>query len=164
MAKTKKIKDLAAAAAPVKTLTLEEIMILETELTGVSDPQTGEVTYRGIMGQKLPLTTKFKLHKLQTEAAQIKKDTQELRKQLITSLANGKDEQGEPVVERFVKDKDGKIIVPNQLTPEFVEVNKQWEELLKQVTPITIPELKVSQFESIETDEIYMVFMSILEE
>jgi hypothetical protein len=164
MAKTKKIKDLAEAAAPVKTLTLEEIMVLETELGGATDPITGQVTFRGLMGQKLPLTIKFKLHKLHTEAAQIKKDTNQLREQLITSLATGTDEQGNPVVERFVRDEKGDALVPAQLTPQFTEVSKQWEELLQQVTPITIPHLQVSAFETVETDETYLVFMSILEE
>jgi hypothetical protein len=161
MPKTKKI----AAAVEGGSLTLEEIFVLESELAGARNQDTGEQLLQGVMAQKLSLRVKYALHLLHAKALEQKTAALKLREELIKSLANGEDEQGNPLVERFVKGENGTPAVPLTLTPEFTELNKQWNELLKETRPLSLSKsLKLSDFEHIETDEYYPVFMSILEE
>ena len=75
------------------SLKLHEFLTLETELFGVKNQQTGEVTSKGLLNEKLSLVAKFWLNELGKKVAAEKESVEKLREELIKKL--GTEEEGQ---------------------------------------------------------------------
>ena len=61
------------------TLKLSEFYQLEAELNGVTNQQTGEVLSKGLLSEKIKLTTKYWLHDLNKKVATEKESVEKLK-------------------------------------------------------------------------------------
>ena len=68
------------------SLKLHEFLTLEAELFGVKNQQTGEVTSKGLLNEKLSLVSKFWLNELGKKVASEKESVEKLREELIKKL------------------------------------------------------------------------------
>ena len=68
------------------SLKLYEFYSLEAELNGVINPQTGEVTSKGLISEKIKMATKYWLNDLSKKVVTEKEACEELKKELIFLL------------------------------------------------------------------------------
>ena len=102
------------------SLKLHEILTLEGELYGLKNQQTGEVTSKGLLNEKLSLVAKFWLNELGKKVASEKESVEKLREELIKKL--GTEEDGQIFIKMYdeVKDEEGNI-VSRSLTQNFMK-------------------------------------------
>ena len=74
------------------TLKLQEFYSLESELNGLINNQTGETVTKGLLGEKIRLTTKYWLHDLLKKVSTEKESVEKLKEELIKKY--GKEENG----------------------------------------------------------------------
>lgn len=137
------------------TLTLSEIYTLDSELGGVTDPQTGEKRMKGLLAQSLNLKTKFWLTKLKTQTAEV-----------VATVNKLKDET---VIKHGTKDENGNVSIPMMVTedevqkinPAFVAFNAEFNDLISESKELEHQEFNVDDF-NLETDENYPVFYKLL--
>jgi hypothetical protein len=113
------------------SLKLHEFLTLEAELFGVKNQQTGEVTSKGLLNEKLSLVSKFWLNELGKKVASEKESVEKLREELIKKL--GTEEEGQVFIKMYdeVKDEEGNT-VSRSLTSNFIEFNQEYEKLLSE--------------------------------
>ena len=75
------------------TLKLHEFYALDAELNGVMNQQTGEVITKGLLGEKIKLTTKYVLTDLSKKASAEKEAVEKLKEDLIKKHGD-EDEKG----------------------------------------------------------------------
>ena len=63
------------------TLKLQEFYSLESELNGVVNNQTGEVVAKGLLSEKIKLTTKYWLHDLSKKVSTEKESVEKLKEE-----------------------------------------------------------------------------------
>jgi hypothetical protein len=145
---------------------LFELLNLEAELAGATNNQTGEKIIEGLLNQKLPVVTKYHLNALVEVLASEKKTIDALRDELIKKYG--------------IEDKDGNIGISmvidtdklddkgepvKDINPAYIEFNDEYGGLLNQEKEISIPTLKLSELEKIETKDNYiLVFKHLIEE
>jgi hypothetical protein len=116
-----------------QSLKLFELLNLEAELSGATNPQTGEKILEGLLNQKLPVVTKYHLNILLSNLSAEKKTIDSLRDELIKK--HGKeDENGNigisMVIETGELNDKGEPI--KDINPAYIEFNDEYGELLNQ--------------------------------
>ena len=74
------------------SLKLYEFYNLEAELNGVTNQQTGEVTSKGLLAEKLKLTTKYWIGDLAKKAAAEKEAVEAIKHDLIKKHGEAADQ------------------------------------------------------------------------
>ena len=122
------------------TLKLHEIYTLHAELNGLVNNQTGKVISKGLLGEKLKLSTKY----------------------WITELT--KDENGNISIPRFINivKNEEEQITSADINPKFVEFEKEFNNLLQEEKTLEHKEFKLADFENIETEGIYTIFFKLV--
>jgi hypothetical protein len=134
-------------------LKMEEILQLNYELNGMVITKDGvqEELSKGLLKQKTSMKNKLyfqRLNKLVQGEVKIFEDTQ---KELFKS---------------FGEEKDGEVVIPTEKIEEF---NKEYKEVLAseiEINPSTLwsSNLTIEDLSSIETEEIYPVFMKLVDQ
>jgi uncharacterized membrane protein YheB (UPF0754 family) len=137
-------------------LSLSEILTLEAELNGFTNPQTGEKILDGLMKQKLGLGIKYRLTKLSEELKAEKAILDSLKDELIKEY--GEEEDGQISVNVF-GDKEG-----NKINPKFIQFQEKYGELLSEKKDITYSPISLSDIESIVSDDSYNVLFKLIQE
>jgi len=153
------------------TLTLGEIYTLESELNGSTNQQTGEVTSKGLLSQKLSLLQKYWLTDLSQNLQEIKKTVDSLRNDLIMKYGE-KNDQGNYTIPIAIdkKDESGEVLLDDnknpikELNPNFQEFNTEMTTLLQETREIEHYSFTIESFEKIETEESYVIFFKLLSE
>ena len=149
-----------------QSLKLFELLNLEAELAGATNPQTGEKILEGLLNQKLPVVTKYHLNILLSNLSAEKKTIDSLRDELIKK--HGKeDENGNigisMVIETGELNDKGEPV--KDINPAYIEFNDEYGELLGQEREIQVPQIKLSDLDKIETKDNYiLVFKHLIEE
>jgi uncharacterized membrane protein YheB (UPF0754 family) len=138
------------------TLKLNEILTLEAELNGFTNPQTGEKVLEGFLKEKLNLATKYRLTKLSEELKKEKAILDGLRDDLIKEY--GTEENGQISIQMFEDKEQGKI------NPKFVEFQSKYTELLDEEKSIDYTPLTISDLDKIESNENYSILFKLIEE
>jgi uncharacterized membrane protein YheB (UPF0754 family) len=138
------------------TLKLHEILTLEAELNGFTNPQTGEKVLEGFLKEKLNLATKYRLTKLSEELKKEKSILDDLRDELIKEY--GTEEDGQTTIKMFEDKKQTKI------NPKFVEFQSKYTELLDEGKVIDYTPLTISDLDKIESNENYSVLYKLIQE
>lgn len=133
-------------------LTLTEIYGLESELFGLTNPQSGEVIIKGLLSQSLTLKNRYWLSRLGESIQAEKKAVDTLRDSLITELGS-EDEKGNFFLNPMIDEK------PN---PNFIKFQEELSSLLKEEKEISHSVFTLDQFENLETTEHYPVFFKLL--
>jgi uncharacterized membrane protein YheB (UPF0754 family) len=138
------------------TLKLNEILTLEAELNGFTNPQTGEKVLEGFLKEKLNLATKYRLTKLSEELKKEKAILDGLRDDLIKEY--GTEEEGQTSIKMFEDKKQTKI------NPKFIEFQSKYTEFLDEDKVIDYTPLTISDLDKIESNENYSVLFKLIQE
>lgn len=138
------------------TLKLHEILTLEAELNGFTNPQTGERVLEGFLKEKLNLGTKYRLTKLSEELKKEKAILDGLRDELIKEYGEEKD--GQISIPTFEDKKQTKV------NPKFIEFQSKYTQLLDEDKTVDYTPLAISELEKIESNENYSILFKLIEE
>ena len=143
------------------SLKLHEFLTLEAELFGVKNQQTGEVTSKGLLNEKLSLVSKFWLNELGKKVASEKESVEKLREELIKKL--GTEEEGQVFIKMYdeVKDEEGNT-VSRSLTSNFIEFNQEYEKLLSEEKELEYRPFELSELANVETEGNLNVFFKLV--
>jgi hypothetical protein len=143
------------------SLKLHEFLTLEAELFGVKNQQTGEVTSKGLLNEKLSLVSKFWLNELGKKVAAEKESVEKLREELIKKL--GTEEEGQVFIKMYdeVKDEEGNT-VSRSLTSNFIEFNQEYEKLLSEEKELEYRSFDLSELANVETEGNLNVFFKLV--
>lgn len=145
------------------TLKLHEIYSLHSELNGLVNNQTGEIISKGILGEKLKLSTKYWVTELAKTVNDEVKNIDKIKDESIKKYGDI-DEKGNIFLPRFintVKNEEGKII-SGDINPKIIEFEKEFNNFLQEEKIIEYKKLKLSDFEDIETEGIYTTFFKLV--
>jgi hypothetical protein len=143
------------------SLKLHEFLTLEAELFGVKNQQTGEVTSKGLLNEKLSLVSKFWLNELGKKVASEKESVEKLREELIKKL--GTEEEGQVFIKMYdeVKDEEGNT-VSRSLTSNFIEFNQEFDKLLNEEKDLEYRPIELSELANVETEGNLNVFFKLI--
>jgi hypothetical protein len=145
------------------SLKLHEYYTLEAELNGVVNQQTGQVVSKGLLGEKIKLTTKYWITDLAKKAVAEKEAVEKIKEELIKKHGET-DEQGGisiPMYINIITDEEGQI-VSREVNPKFVEFQNEFNALLDEEREVEHNAFKLEEFESVESDANYQVFFKLI--
>ncbi len=145
------------------TLKLSEFYQLDAELNGVISPSTGEKLSKGLLSEKVKLTTKYWLTDLSKKTV-VEKEAIELVKNDLIKKYGETDEQGNisiPFYTNIVKDEEGNT-VSQELNSKMVEFQNEFNSLLDETREIEHKGFKLEELESIETVDNYPVCFKLI--
>jgi len=145
------------------TLKLSEFYQLEAELNGVVNQSTGETLSKGLLGEKIKLTTKYWLHDLNKKVAAEKESVEKLKEELIKKY--GKEENGAisiPLYINEVIDEDTKEVTSREVNPDFIKFQNDFNALLQEERELEYRVFKLEEFEGVETDGVYNTFFKLV--
>ena len=145
------------------TLKLHEFYALDAELNGVMNQQTGEVIAKGLLGEKIKLTTKYWLTDLSKKAAAEKEAVEKLKEDLIKKHGE-EDEKGGvsiPMYINIVTNEQGET-TSKEVNPKFVEFQNAFNTLLQEEKELEYKAFKLEEFESVESDGVYNTFFKLV--
>lgn len=147
------------------TLKLSEFYQLEAELNGVVNQQTGETLAKGLLSEKIKLTTKYWLHDLNKKVAAEKESVEKLKEELIKKYGKEDKENGAisiPVYINEVIDDETKEVVSREINPDFVKFQNDFNALLSEERELEYKGFKLEEFDSVETDDVYNTFFKLI--
>ena len=145
------------------TLKLSEFYQLEAELNGLSNQQTGEVISKGLLSEKIKLTTKYWLSDLNKKVAAEKESVEKLKEELIKKY--GKEENGAisiPLYINEVIDEDTKEVTSREVNPDFIKFQNDFNALLQEERELEYRSFKLEEFEGVETEGVYNTFFKLV--
>jgi hypothetical protein len=160
------------------TLKLHEFYNLEAELNGVINQQTGEVVAKGLLSEKIKLTTKYWLSDLVKKVSAEKQAVEALKEELIKKHGeqdeNGSvsipmyidkvDENGNAVTTKVKKEDGQEEEVPVKLyNPKFIDFQNDFNALLQEERELEHKPFKLDEFENVESDGVYTTFFKLVE-
>ena len=147
------------------TLKLSEFYQLEAELNGVTNQQTGEVLAKGLLSEKIKLTTKYWLHDLNKKVAAEKESVEKLKEELIKKYGKEDKENGAISIPVFINeqvDEDTKEVVSREVNPDFVKFQNDFNALLSEERELEYHAFKLEEFDGVETDGVYNTFFKLI--
>jgi len=146
------------------TLKLHEFYSLEAELNGVSNRQTGEVIAKGLLNEKIKLTTKYWLHDLTKKVAAEKESVEKLKEELIKKYGTT-DAEGNVSIPMYINevvDEETKEITSREINPDFVKFQNDFNNLLDEDRDLEYKGFKLEEFDNVETDGNYTSFFKLI--
>ena len=137
-------------------LTLGEIIALESEISGLTNQQTGEVVLKGLLGEKINLVIKYHLSKLTNSFSADKKILEELRDELIKKYGEETDNGGIIVTQHL---DEAKTII----NPKFVQFAQEYETLLSEQKEIEHSVITLEDIKDINSEGRYSVFFKLID-
>ena len=145
------------------SLKLHEYYTLEAELNGLTNQQSGEVISKGLLNEKLKLTTKYWISDLAKKATAEKIAVEAVKEELIKKHGET-DDTGNisiPMYINIVTDEEGET-VSREVNPKFVEFQNEFNTLLQEEKEIEHNAFKLEEFENVESDGNYQVFFKLI--
>jgi hypothetical protein len=145
------------------SLKLHEYYTLEAELNGLTNQQSGEVISKGLLNEKLKLTTKYWISDLAKKATAEKDAVEKIKEDLIKKHGET-DENGSisiPMYINIVTNEEGET-VSREVNPKFVEFQNEFNTLLQEEKEIEHNAFKLEDFENVESDGNYQVFFKLI--
>ena len=145
------------------TLKLHEFYALEAELNGVINNQTGEVLSKGLLSEKIKLSTKYWLTELGKKVSAEKEAVEKLKEELIKKHGAEDDKGGIaiPMYINIVTNEEGEV-TSRDINPKFVEFQNEFNALLQEEKEVEYKEFKLSDFDSVESEGVYMTFFKLV--
>lgn len=146
------------------TLKLQEYYQLNSELNGFTNQQTGETVSKGLLSERVKLTTKYWLADLAKKIATEKESIDKLREELIKKY--GIEENGNisiPIYINEVIDDETKELVSREINPNFISFQNDFNLLLQEERELEYHPFKLEEFENVETDGIYVTFFKLIQ-
>ncbi len=146
------------------TLKLHEFYALDSELNGVVNQQSGEVVSKGLLAEKIKLTTKYWLTDLAKKVAAEKEAVEKLKEELIKKHGEA-DDNGAisiPMYINIVTNEEGNI-VSRDVNPKFVDFQNDFNGLLQEDKELEHKAFKLDEFENVESDGVYTTFFKLIQ-
>jgi hypothetical protein len=123
------------------TLRLGDILQLESEINGYTEPQTGEQVYEGFAKQNLSIILKYELSDFSTTLKSERSKVEVLRDELIKKYGE-EDGNGGIIVKTYneVKDDEGNV-TGKVLNPQYIEFDNEYGTLLSREVELEYPEI-----------------------
>lgn len=145
------------------TLKLGDVLQLESEINGYTEPQTGEQVYEGFSKQNLSIILKYELSDFSTTLKSERTKVETLRDELIKKYGE-EDGNGGILVKMYneVKDDEGNV-TGKVINPQYLEFDKEYGVLLNQEIEIEYPEITVQDLkEAGKTKDKYQVLFKLI--
>jgi len=145
-------------------LKLYEFYNLDAELNGVVNQQNGEVISKGLLAEKIKLTTKYWLNDLAKKVTDEKKAVEALKEELIKKHGEA-DENGSvsiPMYINIVTNEEGEI-VSREVNPKYVDFQNDFNALLQEERELEHKPFKLDEFDNVESDGVYTTFFKLIE-
>jgi len=145
------------------TLKLFEFYNLEAELNGIVNQQTGETVSKGLLNEKIKLTTKYWLTELSKKVVEEKASVEKVKEELIKKYGET-DETGNISIPMYLdtqKDETGKI-VSAKVNPKYVEFQEEFNKLLQEEKELEYRPLLLVDFENVESDANYSTLFKLV--
>ncbi len=145
------------------SLKLREFYSLEAELNGLVNQETKEVVTKGLLNEKIKLTTKYWLSDLNKRILAEKEAVEKLREELIKKHGDT-DETGNVGISKYiniVKNEAGDI-VSGELSPKFIEFENEFLTLLEEERELEHHAFKLEEFDNVETDGNYPTLFKLI--
>jgi hypothetical protein len=145
------------------TLKLHEFYALEAELNGVVNNQTGEVLSKGLLSEKIKLSTKYWLTELGKKVSEEKTAVEKLKEELIKKHGT-EDEKGGisiPMYINIVTNEEGEV-TSRDVNPKFIEFQNEFNALLQEEKEVEYKEFKLAEFDSVESEGVYVTFFKLV--
>ena len=146
------------------TLKLYEFYNLDAELNGVVNQQNGEVISKGLLAEKIKLTTKYWLNDLAKKVTDEKKAVEALKEELIKKHGEA-DENGSVSIPMYINittNEEGEI-VSREINPKYVDFQNDFNSLLQEEREIEHKPFKLDEFDNVESDGVYTTFFKLIE-
>lgn len=145
------------------TLKLGDVLQLESEINGFTDPQTGEVVYEGFTKQNLSIILKYELSDFSTILKGERTKVEVLRDELIKKYGEEDGNGGIMVKMRNeVKDDEGNV-TGSVINPQYLEFDKEYGILLNQEIEVEYPEIKLQDLkEAGKSKDKYQVLFKLV--
>jgi hypothetical protein len=118
-------------------LTIDQILQLDAEINGYTNPQNGEVIYEGFASQPLSILLKYELRELSDKLKEERTKVDELRNELIEKFGE-KTEEGGIQISPTVEQKKGKK-TETVKNPKYVEFLNEYNKLLSKEIELDHP-------------------------
>lgn len=145
------------------TLKLGDVLQLESEINGYTEPQTGEQVYEGFSKQNLSIILKYELSDFSTTLKSERTKVETLRDELIKKYGE-EDGNGGILVKMYneIKDEEGNI-TGKVVNPQYLEFDKEYGVLLNQEIEIEYPEITIQDLkEAGKTKDKYQVLFKLI--
>jgi hypothetical protein len=145
------------------TLKLGDVLQLESEINGYTDPQTGEEIFEGFSKQNLSIILKYELSDFSTELKGERTKVEALRDELIKKYGE-EDGNGGILVKMYneVKDDEGNV-TGKVVNPQYLEFDKEYGVLLNQEIEIEYPEITKEDLKDAgKTKDKYQVLFKLI--
>lgn len=144
-------------------LNLVDYYNLEAELNGVVNQQNGETISKGLLSEKIKLTTKYWISDV-AKKVKAEKDACEAIKEELIKKYGEEGENGSIGIAAFInvqKDEEGKIISAEN-NPKYLEFQKEWIALLNEEKELEHKEFKLEEFEEVSSEGAYLTFFKLI--
>jgi hypothetical protein len=145
------------------TLKLGDVLQLESEINGYTEPQTGEQVYEGFSKQNLSIILKYELSDFSTTLKSERTKVETLRDELIKKYGE-EDGNGGILVKMYneIKDEEGNV-TGKVVNPQYLEFDKEYGVLLNQEIEIEYPEITIQDLkEAGKTKDKYQVLFKLI--
>jgi hypothetical protein len=145
------------------TLKLGDILQLESEINGYTDPQSGEIVYEGFTKQNLSIILKYELSDFSATLKTERTKVDSLRDELIKKYGED-DGKGGILVKMYneVKDEEGNI-TGKVINPQYVEFDNEYGTLLSREIEIEYPEITKQDLKDAgKTKDKYLVLFKLI--
>jgi len=139
-------------------LKLAEFLSLAIELYG--NPQNPESEYKGILNEKMSLTTRYWLNHIGKQAADEKTAIDKLRDELVVKYGQASEDGNVQLMAYTEEEVDGQKV--QKVNPNFIEFQNEFGALLDQEKEFSYKPLTLADVESIETAGNCPVFLKLL--
>ena len=146
------------------TLKLQEYYQLNSELNGFVNQQTGETVSKGLLSERVKLTTKYWLADLAKKITAEKESIDKLREELIKKYGvEENDSINIPIYINEVIDDETKEVISREVNPNFISFQNDFNQLLQEERELEYHPFNLEEFENVETDGIYTTFFKLVE-
>jgi hypothetical protein len=145
------------------TLKLGEILKLEQEINGFTNPESGAVIYNGFLKQNLPILLKYELQELSNTLKSEKTKLDSLRDDLVLKYGESNDDGG-VMVKTFIQIQDAEgTVISEEINPKFIEFDKEYGELLSGEKEIEYPEITKEDLKNAgDTKDDYKILFKLI--
>jgi hypothetical protein len=145
------------------TLRLGDILQLESEINGFTNPETGKQVYGGFVKQNLSIMLKYELTELSEFLTKERKKVEGLRDELIKKYGE-EDGKGGVMVKMIdeTKDDDGNVI-SSKFNENYLKFDEEYSTLLNNEKEIEYPEITKSDLkEAGKSNDDYRVLFKLI--
>lgn len=123
----------------ITKLTIDQILQLDAEINGFTNPQSGDLIYEGFMKQPLSILLKYELSEFSTKLKDERTKVDGLRNDLIEKYGE-KTEDGNIQILPTMEEKDGEETKTVE-NPKYTTFMKEYDELLNKEIELEHPEI-----------------------